>query len=97
LEWPVIGGESENFLTFFNVSFEDGQANQQTYWIPLNVTGKEKNNTAGEINSASFKNLGGVFVEERPSEGGVGTVTFTGSFVKPEKVVDKVPAGCRAP
>jgi len=42
LEWPVLGGEPEDFLTLFDFSYEDAQGSVQTYWIPLNVTGKRK-------------------------------------------------------
>ena len=95
LEWPVFGGEPEDFLTLFDFSYQESEGTLQTYIIPLNVTGKEKSNTVGEINSASFKNLGGVFTEVRPAERGMGSVKFTGSFIKSDQVVDKVPAGCR--
>ena len=94
--WPVVG-EPENFLTLFFFDYEEPEGNIQTFLIPLNVTGKEKPNTVGEINSASFKNLGGVFSETRVGENGMGSVRFTGSFIKPAQVVDKVPAGCRIP
>jgi len=96
LIWPVFG-EPENFLTFFLFFTEEPEGNEQSFVIPLNVTGKEKPNTVGEINSASFKNLGGVFFEERVGESGMGSVRFTGSLIKPAQVVDKVPAGCRIP
>ncbi len=96
LEWLVFG-KPENFLTLFVFDYEEPQGNIKTFVIPLNVTGKEKPNTVGEINSASFKNLGGVFLEERVGENSMGSVTFTGSFIKPAQVVDKVPAGCRIP
>ena len=59
-QWPV-SGQPENFLTFFALVYEQPQGTFQTFLIPLNVIGKEKPNTNGEINSASFKNLGGVF------------------------------------
>jgi hypothetical protein len=95
-EWPVWGGP-ENFLTLFFLEYEEPQGTTQTFVIPLNVTGKEKPNTAGEINSASFKNLGGLFLQESVDEAGMGSAKFTGSFIKPAQVVDKVPAGCRVP
>jgi hypothetical protein len=41
LIWPVFG-EPENFLTFFFFSTEEPEGNEQTFVIPLNVTGKEK-------------------------------------------------------
>lgn len=95
-KWPILGGP-ENFLTLFIFDYEDPQGNIQEFLIPLNVTGKEKPNTAGEINSASFKNLGGVFLQGTMDEYGMYSVKFTGSFIKPAQVVDKVPAGCRIP
>jgi hypothetical protein len=96
-EWPILGGEPENFLTFFDFTYVDAPASVQEYWIPLEIKGKEKSNTAGEISSASFKNLGGVFYEVRVAERGVGSVKFTGSFITPDKVTDQVPPGCRIP
>ena len=96
LIWPVFG-EPENFLTFFLFFTEEPEGNEQSFVIPLNVTGKEKPNTVGEINSASFKNLGGAFIEQRVDGGSMGSVKFTGSFIKPTQVGDKVPPGCRIP
>lgn len=97
LQWSAIGGEPENFLAFFTVSYEDPDGREQAYWIPLNVKGKESNNNAGEVTSASFKNLGGVFTEVRPDEAGMGEVKFKGSFVDPDYVLTLVPQGCRVP
>ena len=96
LEWLVFGGP-ENFLTLFVFDYEEPEGNTQLFVIPLNVTGKEKPNTVGEINSASFKNLGGAFIEQRVDGGSMGSVKFTGSFIKPTQVGDKVPPGCRIP
>lgn len=99
LEWPVLGGEPENFLTFFNFSYQETQAITETYWIPLLVTGKEVKNSVGEIKSASFQNLGGIFYEEIGTpivtSKGVGSVKFKGSFIKADKVTTVVPPGCR--
>ena len=97
LEWPVLGGEPENFFTLFDFSYQDAQASTQTYWIPLSVTASEKTDTVGDINSASFKNIGGGFIEARVAESGVGSVKFTGSFIKSDQVVKEVPVGCRTP
>ena len=92
--WPVLGGEPEHFLTFLTYSLEEIQNNSlQTSWIPLEVKGKESNKTPGEITSASFKNLGGIFREEIDSiipYGGVGIVKFTGTLIGS----DQVPPDC---
>jgi len=96
LEWLVFG-KPENFLTLFVFDYEEPEGTTQLFVIPLNVTGKEKPNTVGEINSASFKNLGGAFIEQRVDGGSMGSVKFTGSFIKPTQVGDKVPPGCRIP
>jgi hypothetical protein len=96
--WPVLGGEPEHFLTFLTYSLEEIQNNSlQTSWIPLEVKGKENNKTPGEITSASFKNLGGIFREEIDSiipYGGVGIVKFTGSLIGSDQVNGTVPSGC---
>ena len=97
LEWNALSGEPEDFLAFFSVSYEDAQGNDQTYWIPLNVKGKESSNNAGEIKSGSFKNLGGVFTEVREDKTGMGEVKFKGTFIDPDYVVTLVPEGCRIP
>jgi len=97
LEWNAVGGEPENFLAFFSVSYLDPDDRQQTYWIPLNVKGKESSNNAGEVISGSFKNLGGVFTEVRADQTGMGEVKFKGTFVDPDYVLTVVPEGCRIP
>ncbi len=98
LEWPIIGGEPKDFLTFFDFSYTDPQGYYQTYVISLNVEGKEDKNYNGVIKSGSFKNLGGVFRELRADQGGVGSVKkFKGTFVAEDDVVLLVPEGCRIP
>jgi hypothetical protein len=94
---PILGGEPENFLTFFSFQLQEGQNVLQSSWVPLEVKGKESRQTVGEITSASFKNLGGIFFEEVDSlvpYGGVGSVKFTGSLISPNQVTDKVPGAC---
>jgi len=97
LEWNALAGEPKNFLTFFSVTYTVPQGHVQTYWIPLNVKGKESSKYAGEISSGSFKNLGGIFREVREDEIGLGEVKFKGTFIDPEDVVTLVPEGCRIP
>jgi hypothetical protein len=95
--WPVLGGEPEHFLTFLTYSLDEIQNNSlQTSWIPLEVKGKENNKTPGEITSASFKNLGGIFREEIDSiRGGVGIIKFTGTLIGSDQVTGTVPPDCR--
>jgi hypothetical protein len=100
MTWPVIGGEPEKFLTLFNFQRQQSQNVREEYWVPLEVKGKETGQTVGELSSASFKNLGGVFFEEIGTpvvtQRGSGTVKFSGSLVKgTSAVLDKVPEGCR--
>lgn len=96
--WPVLGGEPEHFLTFMTYSLAEIQNNSlQTSWIPLEVKGTESRQTVGEITSASFKNLGGIFREEIDSiipYGGIGIVKFTGSLIKSDQVTGTVPPDC---
>ena len=68
LAWNGLSGVSLRIFSSSSFDYEEPQGTIQTFLIPLNVTGKEKPNTVGEINSASFKNLGGVFFEERVGE-----------------------------
>lgn len=97
LQRNAVGGKPENFIAFFSVSYEDPDGRQQSYWIPLNVKGKESSSNAGEIKSGSFKELGGVFVEVREDETGMGEVKFKDGFVDPDDVLLLVPEGCRVP
>jgi hypothetical protein len=96
--WPVLGGEPEHFLTFMTYSLAEIQNNSlQTSWIPLEVKGTESRQIVGEITSASFKNLGGIFREEIDSiipYGGIGIVKFTGSLIKSDQVTGTVPPDC---
>jgi hypothetical protein len=93
---PLLGGEPTDFLTLFSSQIQETQYITQTIWVPLEVKGKESRNAAGEITSASFKNIGGIFLEEVaiPSHGGIGSVKFSGSFIKPDEVTGKVPVAC---
>lgn len=101
LTWPIVGGEPEKFLTLFNFERKQSQNIAEEYWIPLEVEGKEASNTVGEIKSASFKNMGGIFLEQigtpDVTQRGIGSVKFTGSLIKgtSQEVIDKVPEGCR--
>jgi hypothetical protein len=101
LPMQVVGGEPTRFLALFNFERIQSQNITEQYWVPLEVKGKEASNTVGEINSASFKNLGGIFLEEigNPvvTQRGIGSVTFTGSLVKntAEEIEKNVPEGCR--
>jgi hypothetical protein len=100
LPMEVVGGEPERFLTLFNFKRVQSQNITEEYWIPLEIKGKETSNTVGEINSASFKNLGGIFLEEIGTpvvtQRGIGSVKFTGSLIKGTKEVEStVPECCR--
>jgi hypothetical protein len=99
LIWPVIGGEPTRFLTLFNMKRSQSQNITEEYWIPLEVKGTELNNEVGTINTASFKNIGGIFLEEIGTpvvvQRGVGSIKFTGSFIKTLNVEGVVPEGCR--
>jgi hypothetical protein len=100
LTWPVLGGEPTKFITLFNFTRQQSQNIAEEFWIPLEVKGTEAANTVGEISSASFKNHGGIFLENVGTpvvtQRGVGSVKFTGNLVKgTEKVEKDVPEGCR--
>ena len=93
---PVLGGNPENFLSIFAFPIQESTNVYQTYWIPLEIKGSESRQVSGEITSASIKNLGGIFLEEvaAPAQGGVGSVKFSGTFIKPDDVATKVPPAC---
>jgi hypothetical protein len=102
LPMQVVGGEPEKFLTLFNFTREQSQNVTEQYWIAIEVKGKEASNTVGEIKSASFKHLGGIFLEEIGfpvvTQRGIGSVKFTGSLIKgTEAVVNTVPLCCTTP
>ena len=99
LTWPLIGGEPERFLTMFNFDRRQSQNIIEKYWVPLEIKGTDANDNVGEITSASFKNIGGIFLEEigtpDVTQRGVGSIKFTGSFIKGTAVEVDVPEGCR--
>jgi hypothetical protein len=69
----------------------------QTLYVPLEVKGKPVNDNPGVIKSGSFKNLGGIFIEEAELAGGLGSVKFKGKFIPSDDVLDKVPPLCLLP
>jgi hypothetical protein len=90
----MLGGEPEDFLTFFSIAYQATATIVQTLYVPLEVKGKPVNDNPGQIKSGSFKNLGGVFIEEAAAARGVGSVKFSGKFIPTDKVLDKVPPLC---
>ena len=102
LPMEVVGGEPERFLTLFNFNRRQSQNITEQYWVAIEVKGKEASNTVGDINSASFKHLGGIFLEEIGTpvitQRGIGSVKFTGSLIKgTEEVESTVPLCCTSP
>jgi hypothetical protein len=102
LTMEIVGGEPEKFLTLFNFNRRQSQDITEQYWVAIEVKGKEASNTVGEINSASFKHLGGIFLEEIGTpvvtQRGIGSVKFTGSLIKgQEEVESTVPLCCTTP
>ena len=102
LPMEVVGGEPERFLTLFNFNRRQSQNITEQYWVAIEVKGKEASNTIGDINSASFKHLGGIFLEEIGTpvvtQRGIGSVKFTGSLIKgTEEVESTVPLCCTSP
>jgi hypothetical protein len=99
LTWPIIGGEPTRFLTLFNMKRLQSQAIKDEYWVPLEVKGTEVNQSVGDINNGSFKNIGGIFLEEIGdlviTQRGIGSVKFTGTFIKSTESESTVPEGCR--
>lgn len=94
---PMVGGNSEDFLAFFSIAYQETASVVQTLYVPLEVKGKPLKDNPGQIKSGSFKNLGGIFTEEAELAGGLGSVKFTGKFIPTDKVTDKVPPLCLAP
>jgi hypothetical protein len=94
LTLPMIGGNPEDFLTFFSIAYQETATIVQTLYVPLEVKGKPVNDNPGQIKSGSFKNLGGIFIEEAELAGGLGSVKFKGKFIPTDDVTDKVPLAC---
>lgn len=69
----------------------------ESLYVPLEIKGKPLKDNPGQIKSGSFKNLGGIFIEDAALAGGLGSVKFSGTFIPTEKVVDKVPPLCLLP
>lgn len=94
---PILGGEPENFLSLLAFQNQETPNIAQSSWIPIEVKGQASRQEPNIVSSASFKNLGGIFLEEisTPAQGGVGSVKFTGSFIRPDQVSSKVPGACR--
>jgi hypothetical protein len=93
-----LGGEPGNFLSLFAFQNQETPGVFQSSWIPLEIKGSASRQEPNVLSSASFKNLGGIFLEEittLPPQGGVGSVKFTGSFIRPDQVSSKVPGACR--
>jgi hypothetical protein len=97
LTLPLIGGNPEDFLTFFSIAYQETATIVQTLYVPLEVKGKPVNDNPGVIKSGSFKNLGGIFIEEAELAGGLGSVKFKGKFIPSDDVLDKVPPLCLLP
>lgn len=99
LTWPVLGGEPTRFLTLFNMKRNQSQTVTEEYWIPLEVKGTESNQMVNNINTGSFKNIGGIFLEEIGNltviQRGIGSVKFTGTYIKDTQTEIDVPLGCR--
>jgi hypothetical protein len=100
LPMAIVGGEPERFLTLFNFNRQQSQNISEQYWVAIEVKGKETSKTVGEINSASFKYLGGIFLEEIGTpvvtQRGIGSVKFTGSLIKGQAAVESsVPECCK--
>ena len=88
-----------DFSPFSILIVRQSQNITEQYWVALEIKGKEASNTVGEINSASFKHLGGIFLEEIGTpvitQRGIGSVKFTGSLIKgTEEVESTVPECC---
>lgn len=94
---PILGGQPENFLTLFSFQVQEALNVYQESWIPLEVKGSDSRQAPGKVSSASFKNLGGIFLEEiaSPAQGGIGSVKFKGTFIQLDQVSGKVPFLCR--
>ena len=89
-----LGDRDEMLPTLFNFNRRQSQNITEQYWVAIEVKGKEASNTVGDINSASFKHLGGIFLEEIDTqwEGGyrVPTVIKWPGVIKPGIVINDI-------
>ncbi len=98
--WPLLTGDPEQFLTFFDLTFAENNVTTERFVGSLEVTAKVKNNNPHTITGASFKSLAGVFLEvfqDDPDEYATGSAKLTGNWISPDNVVTKVPDGCKLP
>ena len=80
-----IDGTPLDFLCYFP---ESEISDTMTMGFTARITGKENTKTAetGDLKSATFKSLGGYYIELEPSESFAGGFTITGKWVSNDKV-----------
>jgi hypothetical protein len=99
-EWPLLAGNPEKFLTLFDFTYTENPLTPitQRFLTPLQVSAKVSNSNPHEITGASIQNLGGAFlvtVGDPAEQVATGAAQITSSWVQPQNVLEKVPAGCR--
>jgi hypothetical protein len=100
--WPLLAGNPEKFLTLFDFTYTENPATPitQRFLTPLQVSATVKSSNPHEITGATVQNLGGAFlvtVGDPAEQYAMGAAQLTSSWIKPENVLEKVPAGCRIP
>jgi hypothetical protein len=100
--WPLLAGSPEKFLTLWDFTYTENPSTPilQRFLTPLQVSAEIKNSNPHEITGATVQNLGGAFlvtVGVPAEQYAIGAAQITSSWIKPNNVLEKVPAGCRIP
>ncbi len=101
-EWPLLAGSPQKFLTLFDFTYTENPITPitQRFLTPLQVSAKVSNSNPHEITGASIQNLGGAFlvtIGDPAEQVATGAAQITSSWIQPQNVLEKVPAGCRIP
>jgi hypothetical protein len=101
--WPLLAGNPEKFLTLFDFTYTENPLTPitQRFLTPLQVKATVKDSNPHAITGASIENLGGAFLVtvgvDPVEQYAIGAAQITSSWVQPQNVLEKVPAGCRIP
>lgn len=86
LNLKVIAGTNLDFLCYFP---ESKIISTMTMGFTARITGK-LNTKTGSLKSATFKSLGGYYLEEESSEYFAGGLTITGKWISEDKVPSEI-------
>jgi hypothetical protein len=98
--WPLLAGNAQKFTTLFDFTYTENPVTPitQRFLVPLLVKASVKNSNPHQISGASVQNQGGAFlvtVGDPAEQYATGSVQITSTWINPNDVPDKVPAGCK--